>query len=83
MSQHTWRDAGGGKIRCDKTGETTTLSTDRRLEERTIKFTPEEWKRLERLAAWRSTSKRKLTPEDCVREMIATCLTGPSGWVHP
>lgn len=26
---------------------------------------------------------RQRSPEDCLRDMIATCQPGGSGWVHP
>lgn len=77
---HAWRDIGGGKIRCDNTGEVRRLADIRSPGDasRVIRISLERWAKLERLAAFRGK-----TPEACVEAFIDSSQPGGSGWKHP
>ena len=86
MIRERWRDAGGGMIQCELTGRRVRLLDVRTTNEDALhmmRFTAAEWSKLERLAEARSTIKRTITPADCVREFVASCQPGGSGWKVP
>lgn len=76
-----WRDIGGGKVRCDSTGEIGILVRGHSVvpvdeHRRTITFTRAEWSKLEALAR-----KRTSTPAECLRDFVRRCQSGGGGWV--
>ena len=59
----TWRDIGGGRVKCDDTGRTGTLTTGHHViidgqDDRSVRFSSREWAKLRALAIKRATTPR-------------------------
>jgi len=74
----SWRDTGGGRVKCDDSGRMGTLVPGHHVvvdgqDNRTVTFTRAEWAKLEALAAKRSTPKRPWTARQCIRDFVKRC----------
>lgn len=78
-SERRYRDIGGGRVKCDRTGTIKQLVDLRPgTSARVIELSDQQWAKLILLAR-----HRKMTPSECVARFIETSQPGGSGFIVP